>query len=397
MCSSASKTNHPEVSQKRKDIQVIRGWAITVVILFHFFPSQFPNGYIGVDAFFVISGFLVAMILRKNDHLCASSVGIFYYKRMKRILPSYYLTLCSILTSTVLFLPLPYQQINMDSSRKAVLLISNFITNDDEQHYQKMLLGAEDLFVHTWSLCLEMQWYLIISAIFVIQRLTTSWEKTFLAGIAGCSIVLYLKVDNTTAFYSVFPRLWQFLCGLAAFLAHDKTVRALVSSDYRLRNCSSAGLRLQVLENIGKSYKMELKRNTPWELLRTNLIKETPLLGGDALAYLGDISYALYLFHWPVYVIVKPHSLEQPLVLFFGVLASTTLAIATHHGFESRYLKWSPPAISLTVALLLVTSSALSYHLHSQDDSPRQFGPGPVNYSSINISDAAWNFSELFK
>ncbi|RCN43087.1 hypothetical protein ANCCAN_10920 [Ancylostoma caninum] len=79
MCSC--KTNHPEVSQKRKDIQGIRGWAITVVVLFHFFPSHFPNGYIGVDAFFVISGFLVAMILRKDDHLDVPSIGLFYYKR----------------------------------------------------------------------------------------------------------------------------------------------------------------------------------------------------------------------------------------------------------------------------------------------------------------------------
>ncbi|RCN34890.1 acyltransferase [Ancylostoma caninum] len=354
MCSSASKTNHPEVSQKRKDIQVIRGWAITVVVLFHFFPSQFPNGYIGVDAFFVISGFLVAMILRKNDHLSASSIGIFYYRRMKRILPSYYLTLCSILTSTVLFLPLSYRQINMDSSRKAVLLISNFITNDDEQHYQKMLLGAEDLFVHTWSLCLEMQWYLIIPAIFVIQRLTTSWEKTFFAGIAGCSIVLYLRVDNTIAFYSVFTRLWQFLCGVAAFLAHDKRTPALSPREYRksLQDGLEEKYSLGTPQNKtdkravdnGKwlhvaaivIFIWEVMLSLIWFALPSHILRlattvltgavvyigslqQIPLLGGGALAYLGDISYALYLFHWPVYVIVKPHSLEQPLGTFHTV------------------------------------------------------------------------------
>ncbi|EPB72851.1 hypothetical protein ANCCEY_08065 [Ancylostoma ceylanicum] len=110
----------------------------------------------------------------------------------------------------------------MDSSQRAVLLISNFITENDEQHYQRMLLGADDLFVHTWSLCVEMQWYLIIPTVFVVQRLTTSWEKTFFAGIAGCSIVFYSRVDNTTAFYSVFARLWQFLFGVATFLAQVK-------------------------------------------------------------------------------------------------------------------------------------------------------------------------------
>ncbi|KAL6737727.1 hypothetical protein Aduo_011346 [Ancylostoma duodenale] len=242
MCSWTCRTNHLKVPQKRKDIQGIRGWAVTAVVLFHFFPSQFPNGYIGVDAFFVISGFLVAMILRKNDHLSASSMGIFYYRRMKRILPSYYLTLCSIITSILLFLPSSYRQVNMDSSWKAVLLTSNFVTKNDEQHYQKMLLGAEDLFVHTWSLCVEMQWYLMIPTIFVVQRLITSWEKTFFTGIAGSSIVFYLKVDNTSAFYSIFSRLWQFLCGVAAFLAQDKMVGAFTSGNEKLYNRSQFAL-----------------------------------------------------------------------------------------------------------------------------------------------------------
>ncbi|EYC32659.1 hypothetical protein Y032_0002g1026 [Ancylostoma ceylanicum] len=78
-------------------------------------------------------------------------------------------------------------------------------------------------------------------------------------------------------------------------------------------------------------------------------------------------------------------------VLFLGVIVSAVLAAATHHGFESRYLNWSPPAISLLIALLLIMSSLLCYHLHSQDEMVREFGPGPVNYSNININDAAWN------
>ncbi|KAL6737726.1 hypothetical protein Aduo_011345 [Ancylostoma duodenale] len=89
------------------------------------------------------------------------------------------------------------------------------------------------------------------------------------------------------------------------------------------------------------------------------------LLGDDALAHVGDISYPLYLFHWPVYVIVKPHSLEQPLVLFFGFL----------------------------FFFLFVSSAALSYRLHNQDDLAGEFGLGLVNYSSINVDDAAWNMT----
>ncbi|EPB72632.1 hypothetical protein ANCCEY_08277 [Ancylostoma ceylanicum] len=69
------------MSNKRQDIQGLRGWAISMVLLFHFFPSYFPNGYIGVDIFFVISGFLIAMILSKEDYLSFTVIVMFYYKR----------------------------------------------------------------------------------------------------------------------------------------------------------------------------------------------------------------------------------------------------------------------------------------------------------------------------
>ncbi|RCN43088.1 hypothetical protein ANCCAN_10921 [Ancylostoma caninum] len=247
----------------------------------------------------------------------------------------------------------------MGSSRRAVLLTSNFISGNDEQYYQKMLLGAEDLFVHTWSLCVEMQWYLIIPAIFVVQRLTTSWEKTFVAGIAGCSITFYLGADNTTAFYSIFARLWQFLCGVVAFLAQDKTTTSAIPRQYKKSSQHALEQQCLLATSQDETIKEEANQgcNTvvdnekwlhvvaififTWEVMLSLIwfalpshilrlattiqtgavvyigsLQKIALLGDDALAYLGDISYALYLFHWPVYVIVKPHSLEQPLGTF---------------------------------------------------------------------------------
>ncbi|KIH69270.1 hypothetical protein ANCDUO_00385 [Ancylostoma duodenale] len=187
-----------------------------------------------------------------------------------------------------------------------------------------------------------MQWYLIIPAIFVVQRLATSWEKTFFAGIAGCSITFYFGADNTTTFYSTFARLWQFLCGVAAFLEQDKTVGAFTETS----------------PPILRQYRKNLQHGLEQQSL----------------------------------LVPSQNEIDEK-VLFFGVLASGTLAIATHHGLESRYSKWSPPAISLLVALLLVSSSALSYRLHNQDDLVGEFGPGPVNYTSINVNDAAWNMT----
>ncbi|KIH46928.1 acyltransferase [Ancylostoma duodenale] len=146
--------------EKRLDIQGLRGWAVTSVVLFHFFPNHFPNGYIGVDMFFVISGFLMSMILRRTKDLNFESFCSFYYRRIKRIMPLYYLVMNCILISLFSLLPLPFREINIKSSRRAILLITNIRKVDPAQSYSKMLSNAEDLFTHTWSLCVEMQWYL---------------------------------------------------------------------------------------------------------------------------------------------------------------------------------------------------------------------------------------------
>ncbi|EPB72633.1 acyltransferase [Ancylostoma ceylanicum] len=170
------------MSEKRQDIQGLRGWAIIMVVLFHFFPRYFPNGYVGVDVFFVISGFLIAMVLLKNDQLNLSAIVMFYYKRIKRILPLYYLVIVSILLTILLLLPPYYEEANIRSSWRAIILISNFKKKNIDDDYKDMLIGAEDLFTHTWSLCVEMQWYLLVPIIFVAQRLLTTWQKTFFTG-----------------------------------------------------------------------------------------------------------------------------------------------------------------------------------------------------------------------
>ncbi|KHJ97719.1 hypothetical protein OESDEN_02303 [Oesophagostomum dentatum] len=69
------------MSKKRNDIQGVRAWAIILVLLFHFFPAFIPNGYVGVDMFFVVSGFLMAMIISKNEDINIAVFRSFYYRR----------------------------------------------------------------------------------------------------------------------------------------------------------------------------------------------------------------------------------------------------------------------------------------------------------------------------
>ncbi|EPB77274.1 acyltransferase [Ancylostoma ceylanicum] len=307
------------MSEKRLDIQGLRGWAIVLVLLFHFFPDYFPNGYIGVDMFFVISGFLIAMILRRSDSLDMEAFRSFYYRRIKRILPLYYLAIACILIALFLLLPSSYRSMNIDSSRRAIILISNIKKVEDmDAKYQKMLQNAEDLFTHTWSLCVEMQWYLLVPLIFVAQRFATAWEKTFFTGelgnfpgilamleefylgVAISSIVFYLLVDDMNSFYCVLARIWQFCCGVLALLMQN--------------------------EEPAK----ELPQPEKIALLDSETCDDEALI--------------------------------------LGLVSSILVAVAAYHLFEKYYLTWPPQGVLSMLAVLVAVCAILALQPHSVDE-----------------------------
>ncbi|EYB89379.1 hypothetical protein Y032_0232g3025 [Ancylostoma ceylanicum] len=403
--------------EKRLDIQGLRGWAVTSVVLFHFFPDYFPNGYIGVDMFFVISGFLMSMILRRTKDLNFESLCIFYYRRTKRIMPLYYLAINCILVSLFLLLPTSFRETNIQSSGRAILLITNIKKVDPAQSYSKMLSNAEDLFTHTWSLCVEMQWYLLVPIIFLGQRFMTRWEKTFFISIATCSIVYYFVVNDMSSFYSVFARIWQFSCGIIAHIAHPgkkigETTCHKGSTLIEPEDCiakkqilawddvrSMTSLCIFSLAVLLPFLPIQLPADcvriyvTGFSalLIVSGNYHQTFLLLNSISIYVGNISYALYLFHWPVYVIVKHYSAELPHALLLGLLFSITLAAAAYHFFETYYLTW--PAYVVWPVLILLGVSCAVFVLQPQNVEEQNFPSGSVDYTKINPLDAAWNMS----
>uniref|UniRef100_A0A1I7U2N0 Acyl_transf_3 domain-containing protein n=1 Tax=Caenorhabditis tropicalis TaxID=1561998 RepID=A0A1I7U2N0_9PELO len=133
-----------------------------------FYPSYFPNGYLGVDQFFVLSGFLMCMLLKKTQNMPVSSAFIhFYSRRFKRILPLYLLFI--LLTLVALYTMFPDSSLvqNQSSATKALLFVSNRPHTGEEDYFEKLLI-AIDLFTHTWSLSVEIQFYFIVPLIFLI-------------------------------------------------------------------------------------------------------------------------------------------------------------------------------------------------------------------------------------
>ncbi|VDO71673.1 unnamed protein product [Heligmosomoides polygyrus] len=167
---------------KRCDIQGLRGWAIILVILFHFYPEYFPNGYLGVDVFLVLSGFLVTMILRRSETLNLNTFGVFYYRRLvfQRILPLYLLCISCTTVAIHLILPTSYRKLNATYARQAFLLTTNMHYSSEMEMDYQIMVCSRNLFTHTWSLCLEMQWYLIVPFLFLLQKCITKRDKLFI-------------------------------------------------------------------------------------------------------------------------------------------------------------------------------------------------------------------------
>ncbi|KAL6740240.1 hypothetical protein Aduo_013614 [Ancylostoma duodenale] len=408
------------MSEKRLDIQGLRGWAIILVVLFHFFPSYFPNGYIGVDMFFVISGFLMAMILGKVEKLNVESFCTFYYRRVKRILPLYYLAIGAILIALLSFLPLPYRSSNIESARKAIIFVSNVKKADPNLEYKRMLENAGDLFTHTWSLCVELQWYLLVPLLYFVQRSTIKWEGSFFAAVACCSLVYYFTTDGMTSFYSVFSRIWQFCFGIIAHLLH--AANRFETTEAAQRHEKKSLLESEIFRDEEKKPSWQtalpyvsfcvfsqaifvpfVPAKIPEDALRTYVTgfsalliivgekHQNFLLSNQAIVYVGDISYALYLFHWPIYVIAKFFTPQIPSALVFGLLGSVVLAVATHHCFEKFYLRWSPFVILMLTSTLSASCALLALQPHNVYDG--NFKLEPVDYRKINPNDAAWNMT----
>ncbi|VDM68396.1 unnamed protein product [Strongylus vulgaris] len=184
--------------------------------------------------FFVISGFLTALNLSKKQNLDAQQVVAFYYIRVKRILPLYYLTIIGILLSLLMIVPRRYQTANIKSAKKALLLTSSVGNNDDQHDYVEKILQAEDLFVHTWPICIVMQWYFLIPLLFIIQRCLISHEKTFFTAITLLSILYYTTTDERTQYNSVLARIWQFVNGVIAYMLERSKVSLYM--DFQIMN-----------------------------------------------------------------------------------------------------------------------------------------------------------------
>ncbi|GAA3542740.1 acyltransferase [Aeromicrobium flavum] len=336
----------PPRDRFRAEIAALRACAVLLVVLYHLWPGRLPGGYIGVDVFFVISGFLITgHLLRETADTGRIDLARFWARRARRLLPAAYLVLASSALAVWLWLPLVSWRQNFTEVIASALYVQNWALAADSVDY--LAAEAEPTAVqHYWTLSIEEQFYLVwpllvLLATVLAVRLGRSRRLTVAVVLGATTIAslaysLWITQANPPAAYFVTPaRAWQF--GAGALLA-----LAMGSATVRRGGAASAlsWAGFGALAWCGLTY----DASTPfpgtaaivpvvatlaviWAGEPTGPLSPTALMRWRVTHTLGEISYSMYLWHWPP-IVILPYVLGHELGLGerIGILAFTIAA-----------------------------------------------------------------------
>ncbi|MBV1880395.1 MAG: acyltransferase [Pseudomonadales bacterium] len=378
----------------RRDLQGLRAIAILVVILAHAGFTMTPGGFIGVDVFFVLSGYLITgVLLRELEKTGRIAFISFYARRLKRLLPA--LALMIIVSSgfAIWLLSEAEARSQLASSPFAVTWISNFYFNFVTFDYFDEL-SNRDMFLHTWSLGVEEQFYFIWPMILLFlywlgiksqstnQSTNQSPFDVMLAGlifafIASLLLSLYWsKTFPLSAFYLMPSRIWQFAMGAIVyrFFQCSSTSKDRVTQLFG-NVFTSVTLSVGLVLIVGSAIALNPGLVYPglWALFPSfgaaliivagyALPKDSGgLLAHPVLVWLGDRSYSLYLWHWPIFMIGFSLGLKGQVVPTIGmILLSMLVATLSYQLIERPFWKgrWShaKPSFVILISVLVMVS-----------------------------------------
>jgi peptidoglycan/LPS O-acetylase OafA/YrhL len=369
-----------------KGIDGLRAIAVLAVILFHM--DSFPfwqGGFTGVDIFFVISGYVISKSLANTSDITLGSTLLgFYKRRLTRIIPALLVMLLVTTLASTLFIPSAWLGRTIDSTGLSAFFgYSNFSLAWNNENYYSPRVDYNP-FLHTWSLGLEEQFYLIFPFIFYFQlkhkgkadnkKTKRKCLPSFVLIALAVSSFLFSIFESTAhgrnAYYLLPSRFWELATGVLLFLLHQQG---------RLVPKSKGWSNLLIVTGLGIVGAGFLMADAhafpfPWALLPVTgtvlLIcgalerEDTPpglqrVLCCSVLTYIGRISYSLYLWHWPVCALFRwTFGFETMISKGLYVLVTFLMAMISYHfiehpirrnGFLKRQKSWRIVTVSLVV------------------------------------------------
>lgn len=346
----------------RIDIQALRGIAVLLVVFYHLGWFGMAGGYLGVDMFFVVSGYVITKLIQGRVAAGAFSVRDFYWRRAWRLLPPMFATLALSVPAAHWLLTEIDLQAFADQGLGALLFVANVVLWRQGGYFDTP--AAMKPLLHLWSLSIEQQFYVLFPWLFITAaaRHTIAW----LAFATGASLWLTLLLASRApeaVFYLLPTRIWEFGLGaLAAAVAGVGMPSRWVSVALWL--LALGALLLAALRPFGAWHPVAdalLVCVATAGFLRwpSRWLTEGAL--ARSLAACGAISYSLYLVHWPLLVFYRHYSFSEVLSLGEAVVvfvSSLLLAMAMYAGVE-RTLRHTPPNALRRLGMLGVAALLL--------------------------------------
>lgn len=297
----------------RSDIQGLRAIAVLSVVLFHASKSLVPGGYVGVDIFFVISGYLISKIILSEIEGGGFSIAEFYRRRVKRIFPALYSVIFfSMLCGYVLLSPKDFMELS-----KTVIGSIFFVSNIVFLHLSGYFDGSAELkpLLHTWSLAVEEQFYILHPLVIIlIWRIRRELYVPVVLILALASLALsiwMLRQHSSAAFYLTPPRAYELLVGALCAAPGSRLLKGRVSNEV----LAATGLILIVVSLIFYDEKTVFPGFAALmpcigtaAIIYAGATRQTVagrLISNKIFMFMGAISYSWYLWHWPVLVFAR--------------------------------------------------------------------------------------------
>ncbi|WP_298628391.1 acyltransferase family protein [uncultured Legionella sp.] len=384
----------------RADIDGLRALAILFVLVFHSGLKLFPSGFVGVDIFFVISGFLITSIIHDALQNQNFSFISFYNRRLWRLQP---VLICLIVVTTLMtfLFYLPDDLINYGrSARKTALFVSN-------QFFEKVTTGyfspnsSQLPLLHTWSLAVEWQCYLILPVvIFLLHKLVGKQH------IAKCIYLLtlffiFLSLYSSAhypeqTYYQFLSRIFEFLMGSCValssnrfhfnkniinllstvaivtlfYVAMDSNVSPGFPNGYALVLCLATGVLIATGSSESKSV---------W----------SQLLSARPIVFVGLLSYSLYIWHWPILVLIRCLNIEEtPLILTLAFTLIFFVSYLSWRFIEKPSAKANKTKFAFSLSYLFILPACLihlnTFIIKATDGFPQRFAETSQIYELLN-------------
>jgi peptidoglycan/LPS O-acetylase OafA/YrhL len=372
----------------RKDIQALRALAVGLVVLNHLWPLRLPGGYVGVDVFFVISGYLISKhLLGELERTNRINLGQFYSRRIRRLLPA--ATFVGVISLLAAWALLPFSRwfSIAQETMASVLYVENWVLAAKSVDYSAHNEDASTV-QHFWSLSVEEQFYLVwpllFLGLFTAAARFRIRRRAFLAlGVAGVSALalafcIWFTYTNKSQAYFVTPaRVWEFGAGALVAIGGAHAVGAIrlrLPAHHLALSGAAQWLGYSLIAYSAFSYNEQtffpgIAAVVP--VAGTLLViasgpnspfwSPNQLLAAKPIQFLGDVSYSLYLWHWPLIVLAPAllgHSLwtlDKIAILVLAIaLAYVSKKVVEDPG-RTRLLQGAKP-----VSVVMATAAAMA-------------------------------------